>query len=158
MKCVVFVYGKGGHAAQMNRLAPKVIKSAKETFKVISMSDVETKPLWSNEHYVTGEARGKYSHMEVFRNTGPIRIVKTLFTISKQNKIDTILTTGPGIGVIAAIYFKLRGSSIIHIETWSRFETKSITGRIMYHLADRFYIQNKSLKSLYPKSIYSGVL
>ncbi|EGR3366127.1 polysaccharide biosynthesis protein [Vibrio parahaemolyticus] len=158
MKCVVFVYGEGGHAAQMNRLAPKVIKSAKETFKVISMSDVELKPLWSNEHYVTGEARGKYSHMEIFKNNGPLIILKTLSTISKLNKIDTILTTGPGIGVLAALYFKLRGASIIHIETWSRFETKSITGRIMYLIADRFYVQNKSLKALYPKSIYSGVL
>ncbi|EFD8919357.1 polysaccharide biosynthesis protein, partial [Escherichia coli] len=36
--------------------------------------------------------------------------------------------------------------------------TYSLSGRIMYRLSNKFYIQNKSLLKLYPKAIYSGRL
>ncbi|MCM8011711.1 UDP-N-acetylglucosamine transferase subunit ALG14, partial [Enterobacter hormaechei] len=32
------------------------------------------------------------------------------------------------------------------------------SGRIMYHLASKFYVQNESLLQLYPKAIFSGRL
>ncbi|HAO9336376.1 TPA: polysaccharide biosynthesis protein, partial [Escherichia coli] len=50
------------------------------------------------------------------------------------------------------------GTKVIYIETWSRFTTYSLSGRIMYRLSNKFYIQNKSLLELYPKAIYSGRL
>ena len=48
--------------------------------------------------------------------------------------------------------------SEVFFVTWSRFETQSYAGKVMYRIADRFYIQNKSLLKFYPKAIYSGLL
>ncbi len=72
--------------------------------------------------------------------------------------IKIIITTGPGMAIPAALVAKLLRVEIIHIETWSRFSTYSLSGRIMYHLADKFYVQNESLLKLYPEAIYSGRL
>ncbi len=158
MKSILFVYGEGGHTAQMNRLAPKIIENLKEKYEIVTLSDVKTQPAWSSKHYVTGEVRGKYSHKEIFTNSGPIKVISSLFGISKNHKVQVVVTTGPGIGIFAALFFKIRGSKVVHVESWSRFETASLTGKVMYKLADKFYIQNNSLKKLYPKAIYSGVL
>jgi len=46
----------------------------------------------------------------------------------------------------------------VHVETWSRFETRSWTGRVMYRIADRFYVQNREQKRHYPHSIFGGLL
>lgn len=157
-KAILFCYGEGGHTAQMNRLAPQVLSNINEKYEVVTLSDIKLQPAWSKYHYVTGELRGKYSHKEIFTNMGPMKIINSLFELSGKHKVHFLITTGPGVGVISALFFKFKGCKIIHVETWSRFETASLTGRVMYLLADKFYIQNSSLKKFYPKAIYSGVL
>ncbi|MTI25930.1 polysaccharide biosynthesis protein, partial [Fulvivirga kasyanovii] len=75
-----------------------------------------------------------------------------------KHRFKYVISTGPGISIFFCILFKLMGKKIIHLETWSRFYSKSNTGRWMYHIADYFYIQNESLKTIYPKAIYVGRL
>jgi len=69
-----------------------------------------------------------------------------------------IISTGPGSVLFPAIICKLFRIKIIYIETSSRFYTKSLTGKIMYFFADKFYVQNAELLDLYPNSVYSGLL
>lgn len=154
---ILFCYGEGGHAAQMNRLAPKLVEDL-ESYNIVSLSDINKKPTWSNVHYTTGELRGKYSNLALLTNLGPLYILKSLVRINWAHRVKVVITTGPGIGILSSLFFKLKGVKIIHIETWSRFTSKSFTGRVMYKIADKFYVQNKELKHLYPKAVYSGKL
>lgn len=154
---VLFSFGVGGHTAQMNRLA-KLLCNDLINVEKITISDLKSKPNWSDKHYVTGELRGKKNHLQILTNIGPLKILSTLLKIRSENNIKCIVSTGPGISILVSLFFKLSGAKVVHIETWSRFETKSLTGRFMYHIADRFYIQHKSLSKIYPKGIYSGVL
>lgn len=157
-KNVLFSYGVGGHNAQMNRLAAKLTPHLLD-YKIISISDNKNKPDWSCTHYVTGEVRSKHSHIDILFNSGPLRVIKTLLQIKGKHKhIDVVVSTGPGISLFSAFFFKFFGAKIIHVETWSRFYSKSLTGKIMYLISDKFYVQNESLKKIYPNSIYSGVL
>ncbi|HBH9612460.1 polysaccharide biosynthesis protein, partial [Escherichia coli] len=89
---------------------------------------------------------------------GPLIIFKQTYSILRKKNIKVIVTTGPGIAIAATLAAKLVGTKVIYIETWSRFTTYSLSGRIMYRLSNKFYIQNKSLLELYPKAIYSGRL
>ena len=50
----------------------------------------------------------------------------------------------------------LFGSKIIYIETFANSETKSLTGRLVYPIADLFIVQWESMLKLYPKAIYGG--
>ena len=45
-KYILFVYGEGGHAAQMNRLAPIILNNL-EDFEAITLSDSTKYPHWS---------------------------------------------------------------------------------------------------------------
>ncbi|HAS0848176.1 TPA: polysaccharide biosynthesis protein, partial [Enterobacter hormaechei subsp. xiangfangensis] len=116
------------------------------------------KPLWADEHFITQEFRNKYAWVNVLKNLGPLNIFLKTFLIIRRTNCRAIVTTGPGIAISAAIAAKLLNVKIIHIETWSRFTTRSFSGRIMYHLASKFYVQNESLLQLYPKAIFSGRL
>lgn len=156
-KSILFCFGEGGHTAQMNRLILKLIEPLSD-FDLVSISDVKDKPKWSAQHIVTGEVRGKHKHTDVLFNKGPFEIIRSVYRAIKLNNFQAMISTGPGIAIIAALLFKIYGIKIIHIETWSRFTTRSLTGRVMYLLADRFYVQHKSLLNIYPKAIYSGVL
>ncbi|MGL6434179.1 PssD/Cps14F family polysaccharide biosynthesis glycosyltransferase [Aeromonas caviae] len=141
----------------MNRLLTR-LKPMLCGYQLVSLTDVQTMPSWSDEHCITGEFRGKYNHLEFLTNSGPFKIIYHLIGLIKKYKFRAVITTGPGVGIISSIILKFFGSKVIHVETWSRFNTYSFTGRVMYKIADKFYVQNKSLLKLYPKAIYSGKL
>ncbi|MCD9497745.1 PssD/Cps14F family polysaccharide biosynthesis glycosyltransferase [Photobacterium carnosum] len=156
-EAILFCYGSGGHKAQMERLGVGMnLINCKQV--IVTLSDDVNKFDWSDKHYISGELRDKYSHFNVFFNKGPLSILYQLYLIKKEYKITSIVSTGPGVSLVASLFYKMFNVKIVHIETWSRFKTKSLTGRIAYLIADKFYIQNESLKSCYPKAIYSGRL
>lgn len=154
---VVFCYGEGGHCAQANRLARLLIPLLPEN-RVVTISDVTSKPDWSHEHYEINELRSKHSHLDTITSNSFIKIIKVISKVAKKENIKTVISTGPGMCLIAGTYFKLRGAKVIHIETWSRISTASLTGRFMYRIADKFYVQHESLQKVYPNAIYAGIL
>jgi UDP-N-acetylglucosamine:LPS N-acetylglucosamine transferase len=79
--------------------------------------------------------------------------------INQKHSVKAVISTGPGISILTALFFKLfTKAKVIHVETWSRFYSKSLTGRILYRLSDFFFVQNEELLKLYPKAIYRGRL
>jgi UDP-N-acetylglucosamine:LPS N-acetylglucosamine transferase len=71
---------------------------------------------------------------------------------------QAILSTGPGVAVPASILSKLLGIKVIYVETGSRIFTLSASGRIMYRVADLFFVQWPELLPLCPKAVYAGRL
>lgn len=69
-----------------------------------------------------------------------------------------ILSTGAGPAVPFAVAGKLLGIPFVFIETFARLRTPSMTGRIMYRLADRFFYQWPSLQRYFPKGVCGGPL
>ena len=78
------------------------------------------------------------------------------FRILQKERPDAILSTGAGPAVSMSLVGKIFGSSIIFIESFAAVIRPTLTGRIMYYIADRFYYQWKSLKRYYQKGIYGG--
>ncbi len=69
-----------------------------------------------------------------------------------------IISTGGGISLSVFIIGKLLGSKTIFIESGSRIQFPSRTGRLLYYFSDYFIIQSDKLKESYPKSILTSVL
>src|SRR5437016_14195844 len=65
--------------------------------------------------------------------------------ILRKEQPSLILSTGAGPVVPFALVGKLLGIRTIFIETFNRVNEPSLSGRIMYHLADRFFYQWQSL-------------
>ena len=80
------------------------------------------------------------------------------FCILWTRRPDVILSTGAGPAVPFAIVGKLLGIPSIFVETFNRLTEPSLSGRIMYHLAKRFFYQWESLDKFYPNATYGGPL
>ncbi|XP_046879368.1 UDP-N-acetylglucosamine transferase subunit ALG14 homolog isoform X1 [Hypomesus transpacificus] len=79
-----------------------------------------------------------------------------------QLRPDMVLCNGPGTCVPLCLAGLLLGTVglkkvvIVYVESICRVETLSLSGKILYHLSDYFFVQWSTLKDKYPKAIYLG--
>ena len=63
-------------------------------------------------------------------------------------------------GVLATIPLcllcKMFGKKLVFIESYAKVKTPTLTGKLLYHFADRFYVQWQELLEFYPKAIHVG--
>jgi len=79
--------------------------------------------------------------------------------ILMRERPDVILSTGAGPVVPFALVARLLlPTRILFIETATRISQPSMTGRIMYWLAHRFYYQWRSLEPHFRRGTYGGVV
>ncbi|HEQ3516632.1 TPA: polysaccharide biosynthesis protein [Vibrio cholerae] len=150
---IVFIAGEGGHAAQFKRF---LMKSGL-TNKFMVLTDEGNSSFKGFPVICSGSIRGKFGFtLKDF----VFYFYRFIFKIMPRliYEGDCIISFGPGVAIMPAVIFKLLGRKVIHIETWSRFKSKSMTGKFMYYIADVFYVQNESLLKVYPKAIFSGRL
>jgi len=92
----------------------------------------------------------------------PIEFLKNLFRlfgIFRRERPDLIVSTGAEIAIPAAIIGKLFGAQLIYIECGAQVLRPSVTGRVLYWLADAFFVQWPELLQAYGKRArYAGSL
>lgn len=155
---VIVCFGKGGHEAQALRLVKK-LKERDDRLKFFAFTDSENISAdIFDKCYLATEVRDKYDAKLMNMINASIKNIKISLYLVRKNNTTGIISCGPGIAVIPALVFRLFGKKVIHIETWSRFTTKSMAGALMYYLSTDFYIQNESLSELYPRAKYCGRL
>lgn len=161
MKALLLIYGEGGHNAQMQRLLDKVGFSADNvSTKVVALNDspkVNIAP--QVDQFILPALRDKHEGFSLRLAFGGIfSSVQCTYRILRRYDCRVLLSTGPGIAIVPSFIFRLLGKDVIHVETWSRFETTSHTGKLMYRLATQFYVQNQEQTAIYPKAIWAGRL
>lgn len=81
------------------------------------------------------------------------------YAILRRERPAVVLSTGAGPAVPFALVGRyLFGCRIVFIETITRLDRPSMTGRIMYRLAHDFFYQWESLARFFPKGRYGGLL
>ena len=128
----------------------------------VSICDDNVKFPLSTVTYFIPTVTDKYSYLKSLLKL-PNVLYSTFITyrnVKRKYNIKFIISTGPGLCINVSMISKLFWSrpAIIYIETWSRFYSKSVSGAIMYYLADYFFVQNRSLTKLYKRAIYKGRL
>lgn len=78
--------------------------------------------------------------------------------IIQREQPDVFISTGAGPIVPFAILARMFRRKVLFIETVTRVHAPSLTGRIMYYLADVFLYQWESLSGHYPKGRFIGLL
>ncbi len=153
MKKVMFISSMGGHLTEMLEL--------KDIFK-----DYDYK-IVTEKHKSTIGMKAKYkskieylmagSKDHIFRYLFVImfNVVKS-FLIFVKFKPRVVVTTGAHTCVAMCYIAKLFRKKVIYIESFANIETKTLTGRLVYPLADVFIVQWHSMLKLYPKAIYGG--
>lgn len=67
-----------------------------------------------------------------------------------------IITTGTHTVVPICYLGKLFGTKIIYIETFANSNSKTLTGKLIYPIANLFIVQWESMLKLYPKAKFGG--
>ena len=81
--------------------------------------------------------------------------VKTLGIFLKERP-DAVICTGVLAMIPMCLLCKLFGRKVIYIESFAKVTTPTETGKLMYKLADRFYVQWESMLEVFPNAIYLG--
>lgn len=75
-----------------------------------------------------------------------------------KERSNVIVTAGSDVAVPFCYIGKLLGKKIIFIESWSRVRKPSKSGKLVYPIANLFFVQWEDLKSEYPRAVYAGRL
>ncbi len=75
-----------------------------------------------------------------------------------QTNPRIVLSTGGGISISLFILGKIMGATTVFIESGSRIQFPSKTGRLLYPFSDYFFIQSEQLQTFYPRAKQIGIL
>ncbi|WP_245536605.1 PssD/Cps14F family polysaccharide biosynthesis glycosyltransferase [Thiothrix nivea] len=77
----------------------------------------------------------------------------------RKYKPQAVIGFGPGICIPAFMVCKLLNvKKRIFFEDWCRFSSKSLSGKACKPFSTKFFVQNESLKELYPNAEFAGRL
>jgi len=149
----LIIAGEGGHFEQAKRIC-KLISSKKRNVIIIT----EFSPIANNCIYKTifdlNISGFSKNHRFFFLFFMPfyllIKTILNIHIIYKYRPVK-IITLGPFFSVswtISALILKIKN---IHIETWSRFSSLSITTKFLLKLPIKVFYQNKSLDQILSK-------
>lgn len=151
-KKVLFISSTGGHLSELLQLKSifKEYKSFLITEKTKSTMSLKDK--YSNVSYLV---YGTKDHLFTYVFKFLYNCIKSLFLYIKIRP-KVVVTTGTHTAVPICYIGKLFGSKVIFIETFANSKTKTLSGRLIYPIADTFIVQWESMLELYPKAIHGG--
>jgi beta-1,4-N-acetylglucosaminyltransferase len=155
---LLIVLGGGGHTSEILRLVD--LLGPEYEYHYLLVREVEfSKDRIRRQGEIHEVRRPRGMHDSVFA-----AILNSLVALVQVTGIllrirpYAVIGCGPAISVLISVLGKLVGAKAIHVETGSRVRTLSLSGKIMYGLADLFFVQWMPLKDRYPKAIYAGRL
>lgn len=153
MKKVLFISSTGGHLSEMMQLKSMFDKYDYHIITEKTKSNLSLKKEYKKKinflFYGTKDHPISYP-FKLFLNC-----FKSLYLYFKIHP-DYIITTGAHTAGPMCCIGKIFGSRIIYIETFANIDTKTITGRLLYPISDRFIVQWHNMKKHYPDSIDGG--
>ena len=152
MKRVLFISSTGGHLSELLQLKPLFEKYNTYLITEKTKSTIGLKSKYKQVNYlVYGTKDHKFSYFFKFL----YNCFKSLVLYIKIRP-KVIVTTGTHTAVPICYIGKLFGTKIIFIETFANSKTKTLSGKMIYPIANSFIVQWESMLELYPKAIYGG--
>ena len=147
-KKICFAASSGGHFEQIMMLSPLIKKYS--SFLVTEKTQYKTK------------IDQKIYFLPQLNRREPLIIFKFLVTVLQslyvfiKERPNIYISTGALSTIPLALIIKVFRGKVIFIESFAKVSSPTYTGRLLYKIADRFYIQWKGLQKYYPKAIYLG--
>ncbi len=133
-----------------------------ETGELILIAQSPTRPRdqWYGEYSKIYKVRPDYATVLGILAI-PLFVAANLIQTLKlfiRYDIRMLISTGSGVAIVPSVVAKFCCAKVIFFESWSRFNVPSISGRIMHHIADVFFVQNEEVKKFYAKAVNMGQL
>ena len=146
---IIFAASSGGHFEQLLMLKPLMEKY--ESVLVTEKTGYGAGKLDVKTYYVKQINRKELLFIPKFIANS----FKALGIIIKE-KPDVMITTGVLATIPLALLMKLFKKKLIYIESFAKVTSKTLSGKLLYKYADRFYVQWEEMLKLYPNAIYKG--
>jgi len=143
----MLVCSSGGHLQQMLALKPAWDRYS-HVWVTFDKSDVSS--LLSEEHVVYAYSPTNRNLKNLFRNL--LLAWRTL----RDMRPKVLLTTGAGVAVPFAWLGRVLGVKIVYVESFTRIEGPSLTGRLVVPIAHRAYVQWPEMQPLVRRARYAG--
>lgn len=147
MKKVMFICSVGGHLTQMLQL--KRIFNDYNYVLVTEKTDVtkDMKNKYNMEYLVYGSRQYIFSYIFKFI----YNFFKSLYLFIKIRP-EVIVTTGTHTAVPMCYISRIFGKKVIFIESFAKRTSPTLSGRLVYPVANTFVVQWESMKKFYPKA------
>lgn len=145
---ICFAASSGGHIEEISRLRGLVKVGDFVVTESSSYSVVD----WCDKTYYVDQINRK-ERFFIFKF---LKLACYSFKILIEERPEYIISTGALATIPICLLGKLVGAKVIYIESFARVKFASMTGKLMYKIADLFIVQWKELLKLYPKAKYGG--
>jgi beta-1,4-N-acetylglucosaminyltransferase len=150
-KKVLFISSLGGHLTQLLQLKPLF---AEYDYYIITEKSIITEDL-RQQYRMSFLAYGARNYPVKYVYKFSYNIVKS-FIYFLREKPDVVVTTGAHTAVPMCYIAKMFGKKVIFIESFAKTSTPTISGKLVYPIADLFIVQWEEMKKHYPKAVYGG--
>lgn len=152
---VIFTSSAGGHFSELCEL--KELMERYNSFLITEDHKMMKEYKKTNKSRSWYMPAGTKEHLFKFLCNFPINIIKS-FIIFIKVRPDIIISTGAHTTVPICYIAKIFGKKVIFIETFANITTKTLSGKLVYPIADLFLVQWEEMLKLYPKAKYRGGL
>ncbi|MCD8019196.1 MAG: polysaccharide biosynthesis protein [Clostridiales bacterium] len=146
---VCFAASSGGHYEQLLMLRPLMEKY--DSFVVTEKTKYRTTIEKEKVYYLSQVNRKETSFIPKMI----VNLFRSLWIIQKE-KPDVVICTGVLAMIPICVFAKVFGKKLIYIESFAKVTTATETGKLMYKLADRFYVQWEPMLDIFPKATFLG--
>lgn len=146
---ILLVGSSGGHLLQLLRITP-ALEGLEKVWVCFDKPDAK---------YFLSNERKYWCYHPTTRNV--VNLIKnTLQAINvlSRERPAIIISSGAGVAIPYAWIGYLMGAKFVFIEAFNRINSRSVTGRLVYPVADLFCVQWEKMLALYPKAKYIGRL
>lgn len=147
-KKICFAASSGGHLEEMSSLSSLVKKN---DFVLTEKSDFNSLDWCENVVYVS-----QINRRELFFVVKFIGLFLRSFFLFLKERPDIIISTGALATYPISLLSKLFGKKVIYIESFARVDHASLTGKLLYKIADVFIVQWEEMLEVFPNAIYVG--
>ena len=152
MKKVLFISSTGGHLNELLNLKKTMKKYDSYLITEKTKSTEGLKKEFGNR--VKFLKYGTKSHLSYIYIYIYNCFKSLIYFIRIRPKV--VVTTGAHTCVFMCYLAKLFRRKVIYIETFANIHSKSMSGKLVYPIADMFIVQWESMLRFYPKAIYGG--
>jgi len=145
---ICFAASSGGHFEQLLMLKPLMEKY--DSFILTEKTGYEIKTP------VRCRQVNQINRRERFFIFKWIRLCFQSLAIYLSEKPDVVICTGVLAMVPMCLLAKMARKKLIYIESFAKVTSPTISGKLMYKFADRFYVQWEQMLEIFPNAICKG--
>lgn len=147
----MFISSAGGHLTELLKVSS--LFSKYDSVLVTEKNDISLR--LSGDYKIEYLMYGSRYYPFRYIFVSFVNFFKSIFLFLKYRP-DLIYTTGAHTCVLMCYLAKLFKKKIIFVEVFDRIYSPTLSGRMVYPIADTFLVQHEELLKSYPKAKYIG--